>query len=135
MKPTTWVLLGANALIVIGSLMPRASLGIFSADGISGEGVITLLAGLVAIGAVLIYALTSWQPTFARVVTWLAVTVSLAVSIYDTIHIAREHIQFLGTSISPDIGTGLWLRLIASIAATVTLVVEMVQSQAPITAS
>lgn len=130
-KPTGWVVLVASALVIIGSLMPWATLGVFSADGTSGDGVITLIVGFVGVGGILLLGFSTWHPMLTRVVTTLGVLCALATSFYDTVHVSSEHITFLGSQISPNVGSGLWLCLIGSIVATVALIIDWRNSKQP----
>ena len=45
-EPARWVLVGAGALLALGSFLPWAQAGIFSLPGTRGDGVLTLIAGV-----------------------------------------------------------------------------------------
>ena len=124
MSPAIWVVLGASALVALGSLLPWESLGIVSANGTSGDGVITLFASLLTIGAVVLFARGAWRPKLVRSAAGLLILLCLATSLYDVIHISGEQISLLGSTISPSVGSGLWLCFIGSMVAAVALGVD-----------
>ena len=134
LSPALWVVVGASALVVIGSLLPWASVGIFSTNGTSGDGVITLIAGLLAIGAVLLFTFATWNTGLVRAAAALLILVCLGTSLYDVINISGESAKIFGETISPSVGSGLWLCLVGSIVAAVALVIEFRSLKAPFSA-
>jgi hypothetical protein len=123
-RPVTWVLLGASVLVVIGSLLPWDSLGLLSANGTSGDGQITLIAGLLAVVGVLTFTFKDWHQALFRGATLVFLAAALATSLYEVIHLSGEHVNVLGTTLSPSVGSGLWLCLIASVVGVVASVIE-----------
>ena len=100
---TRWWLIGAGVLMAIGSLLPWVQAGIFSAAGTDGDGVFTLIGGVIVaiigiankataitgIGTVVVSAFSIW-------VTWTVISGTLDLTI--------------GSA-----GTGVYLTLLASL--------------------
>jgi hypothetical protein len=123
-----WALLVAGAVLALGSLLPWATANIgltsVSISGTSGDGLITLLAGLaiMLVGGALV--LDAIRPTWA----WLAVPagiIALFVAGYDLHHLPRPN----ATSIRIQAGIGLWLCLIGALGSLLLAVVTLTQER------
>ena len=114
-----WTAFGAAIAIILGSFLPWASVIGLSANGTSGDGRITLFAGVVALVGVLVYLRTTVEKTASKLLVKvgvpLAFLVALGTSVYDTINVSTTHAQVFGSTISASVGAGLWLVLLASI--------------------
>jgi hypothetical protein len=112
-KRLTWGV-GSALLLVIGSLGAWATFGPFSVAGTSGDGVITLIAGLVAGVLIVLRRFT--------VVTLLAGLVAVATAIYDTATISDSGNEFFSASV----GWGLILADLAAVSLIAWAVAELV---------
>jgi hypothetical protein len=110
----------ASVAIVIGSSGPWVSVLVFSANGTVGDGKFTLALGLISAAALLVAFLGKMR-AFGHI---LAVTIGVlvfAAGVYGVIHItSQEKTDFFGSEIGAEVGWGLWLVLIASVALIVT---------------
>ena len=111
------VAIGAGVLVVLGSLLAWAtvSAGIInaSAAGTDGDGKATLIFGLVAIAAVVIFIKV--RSVWLLIAAGVAFLVCLGISIYDTINVSSTHVGNSVIQAHVSVGIGLWLCLIASI--------------------
>jgi hypothetical protein len=118
-----WVLLGAAIAAVIGALLPWARIDVSfgtedvsaNVNGTEGDGVITLVLGIL-LGAVAVLALaTRGVARWAAVVGTVAAVVMTAIAIIDIVDVNRT-----AGDISPlvdvSVGAGLWVTLIAGLA-------------------
>ena len=97
LKLTTieWVVVIASMLTIIGSFLPWATLSIFgfshNVNGIEGDGVVTLIFGLVALAILATYATVSvnrrWQAR-CRLGIWIAGAIVFVVALVNVIDIA-----------------------------------------------
>lgn len=121
-----WIatLIAAGAAI-LGALLPWASLGVLSAAGTDGDGMITLLlgvaAGIVAIAAR--YAVTAWS-----IVAIATGALVVAVAVYD-INEVTSTAGVLG--IEPSVGSGLWITLLAGLVLGGSGIVALVRKRRP----
>lgn len=95
----------AGAASVIGSFLPWASVGPFSVNGTSGDGAITLVMGLIAVG----FAFR--LPKFSKVILVLGALVALT-GIYDIANISSNDDNVFSASI----GVGLIVTTIGGLA-------------------
>lgn len=103
---------GAFGATLIGSLGPWATLGVFSKAGTDGDGVITLIAGI--IGIILALVLTRG----ARVAVGVLGLIILAIGIIDIADVSSSGEELFGEEISPSVGWGLWVVTPGGAAAT-----------------
>jgi hypothetical protein len=108
-----WVQWCGAGLCALGSLLPWATVFGISAAGTSGDGVITLIAGLAVGGLAFAY-----PRRWAAVVSLLAALVAMGTALYDTIHIS-------GTIAS--VGYGLFLTDVAAAACIVSACLALTQ--------
>ena len=131
-----WVLLGAAIAAVIGALLPWAQINLsFGAEGLSanvngteGDGVITLVLGIL-LGAVAVLALaTRGVARWAAVVGIVAAVIMTAIAVIDIVDVNRT-----AGDISPlvdvSVGAGLWVTLIAGLAGIVGGVLMLAQQR------
>ena len=117
------MLLGAAIAAVIGALLPWARIDLSfgpaglseDVDGTEGDGVITLVLGIL-LGAVAVLALaTRGVARWAAVVGIVAAVIVTAIAIIDIVDVNRT-----AGDISPlvdvSVGAGLWVTLIAGLA-------------------
>jgi hypothetical protein len=114
--------------LVAGAFLPwvRASVGVISVEqkGLDGDGTFTLLCGIAA--AVLFWVVVS---QWGRLITLLAGTFALVVSVYDIADINSKANE-LSTAggvfrIDASVGIGLWISALAAIALVVGAVVAL----------
>jgi hypothetical protein len=126
MSPTSWVMLAAGALVIIGSFATwvTASLGIFSVseNGISGDGKITLLLAILAIGAELLQLqITKPALSVATLVLFGLLTI---MSVYEFFNISSTSYSSDGITITATVGFGVYLCLVGSIAGVAASIIE-----------
>lgn len=100
-----YLFLGSIVLIVIGSFLPWASMGVFSVSGIEGDGIVTLLLAVVA---VVVYFALKKKPTVVSVVVAIIGVLSLIITIISYYNLGELELA------SP--GGGLIMATIGSIA-------------------
>ncbi|PZS30603.1 MAG: hypothetical protein DLM58_13365 [Pseudonocardiales bacterium] len=126
-----WLLLGAGVLLVIAGLMPWATVLDISVAGTVGGGAVTLFFGLViaAFGVVigLRQGLLGFSIT-ACVLAALAVLIALANMANIKSLTNDQQAVLLGNTVS--IGIGLWLTLVASLAALTLSILGIVRRPA-----
>lgn len=105
----------AFAACVIGSLGPWATMGVFSKAGTDGDGVITLILGIV--GATVV--LSNRGAHKVRVVVGAIGLLILAVGVFDIADVSSTSAELLGEEIGPSVGWGLWLVALGGLAAAV----------------
>jgi hypothetical protein len=113
-----WLMLGAGVLLVIGAAMPWATVLTLSVAGTVGGGKATMFFGLVIAVFGLLIGLKQgrlWVSITACVLAALVVLIALG-NMGNITSIARKSDElFLGATVS--IGSGLWLTLVAGLAA------------------
>jgi hypothetical protein len=106
----------AAAVVIVGSLGPWAKVAQFSAGGMDGDGVITLVSAIVAAVAILIASASRTRPALGS--DWIAAaaaTVAMFVAVYDSIEIPGTF-DLLGNEVGTrTAGWGIWVTLIGSI--------------------
>jgi hypothetical protein len=119
-------MLAGGALVIIGSFTTwvTASLGIFTVNvtGISGDGKVTLVLALLAIGAVLL-ELQFTRPAFSIATLVLFGLLTILV-VYEFIHISSTTYSSDGGTITASAGFGLYLCLAGSIAGVAARIIE-----------
>ena len=114
---TPLVAIGAGILVALGSLLAWAtvSAGIInaSAAGTNGDGKITLIFGVVAVVAIILFI--TMRSIWWIVGATVAFLVALGVSVYDTVNVSSTHVGNDVIQANVGVGIGLWLCLIASI--------------------
>ncbi len=126
------IVIGAGVLVVLGSLLPWATvssgIGSLSVDGTSGDGKLTLILGVIALvmGVVLLQrgAGVGWL-----VGTGVVFLVTLGVSIKDASDISSFGDQVTAL-VGVHVGFGLWLCILGSIAGVVATALLLVQRRA-----
>jgi hypothetical protein len=113
-----WLLLGAAVLVVIGASMPWATVLTISVAGTVGGGKATMFFGVVLGVFGLLIGLKQgrlWVSITACVLAALVVLIALG-NVGNISDVARQNGDtFLGNSVS--VGSGLWLTLVAGLAA------------------
>ena len=119
-----WLLLGAGVLLMIGAPMPWATVLTFSVAGTVGGGKATMFFGVVLAVFGLLIGLKQgrlWVSITACVLAALVVLVAIG-NMGNITDVARKSADnFLGNTVS--IGSGLWLTLVAGIAALVLSII------------
>jgi hypothetical protein len=140
-KPLPGIVIGAGAVLALGSLLPWATVtsgfGSISVNGTSGDGDITLVFGIIGVvmGVLLVrgFVATGWL-----VGTGVVFLAALGVSLHDASDVSSVSNQ-ITQDVGVNVGFGLWLCVLASIAglaATVVLFIQrrnVEQSQRPAT--
>ena len=114
------ILLGAGALLVVGALLPWATViapfvGTISAAGTDGDGVITLVLGLV-VGACGFVGLRSQRGKAAKIAGAIGLVVAAVIGCYDVALIsnAAGDVPELDLELHVSVGMGLWLTVAAA---------------------
>ncbi|GAA4474205.1 hypothetical protein GCM10023094_09420 [Rhodococcus olei] len=113
--PKLVVALIASICICIGSLGPWVTIFAISKAGVDGDGVLTLILG--AISAVGIFSLISrnGRPKYGD--RWAGPVVGalcLFISIPNAFDVADQATEFMGRTVGPSIGWGLWLVMVSA---------------------
>ncbi|MFD6860322.1 DUF2510 domain-containing protein [Rhodococcus sp. NPDC060090] len=111
----------ASGGIVIGSLGPWASFFAFSKSGVDGDGIITLILGVVA--AVSLFLRFSQGADVWAALRWgtpVVGVICLVIAIVDIMNLTSVTGEFFGETVGVQIGWGLWLLLISSAALCLT---------------
>ena len=129
-NPSLIAALVASVAVVIGSSAPWVSVLVFSANGTIGDGgKFTLALGLVSAAVLLVAALGKMQ-AFGYILAVIAGVLAFAVGALAAINImSKESIDLFGREIGAEIGWGLWMVLIASVALIVTASVAYNQTE------
>jgi hypothetical protein len=126
-----WLLLGAGVLLMIAAAMPWATVLSFSVAGTVGGGKATMFFGIVLAVFGLLIGLKQgrlWVSITACVVAALVVLIALG-NMGNITDVARNSgDRFLGNSVS--IGSGLYLTLLAGLAALVLSIIGIARRQA-----
>jgi hypothetical protein len=114
------IMLGAGALLVVGALLPWATViapfvGTISAAGTDGDGVITLVLGLL-VGACGIVGLRSQRGSTAKIAGAIGLVVAAVIGCYNvaTISNAAGDVPELDLELHASVGMGLWLTVAAA---------------------
>jgi hypothetical protein len=134
--PNLIVALIAAVGIVVGSLGPWITFLMLDRSNTDGDGKYTLVLGIIA-SAMLFVVLnlggsatkTVLMQRLGRLAA-LAGVLSFLVGVIDAHEVLSRHVELFGQTIGPQIGWGLWLVLIASLALTVTAIVVVKQISA-----
>jgi hypothetical protein len=112
----------ASVAVVIGSIGPWMTFMAFSRSNVDGDGMITLILGVVAAAALFaVFNLgrsrvdSGWMVALPCIAVTAGV-ISLVVAVVDIIEVNSRKAEFLGTTIGAQVGWGLWMVLIASLA-------------------
>jgi hypothetical protein len=123
----------ASAGIVIGSFGPWATLLVFNRTATDGDGMLTLVLGLIAAAAlfvVLHLGRSGARTAGMRALSWTAVIIGMVtfgVGAVDAGYVTSRKVEWLGQTIGAQIGWGLWLVLIASLVLIVTAIIVVKQ--------
>ena len=105
----------ASLGIIVGSLGPWASFFAFTKNGVEGDGVITLVLGVIA--AVALFVRLSRGSGEWAALRWGVPVIGVlcvAISVYDLFEVTSITAEFFGEPIGVQVGWGLWLLLISS---------------------
>ena len=103
--PATWPVLGGAGLLVLGSFLPWVSIGRISAYGIEGDGIFTLVGGLIlAVFGIVVLADRGSSRAMGIASGIVAVLAGL-LCIYEIVHISSQDVTLLGLSASPGSGS------------------------------
>lgn len=117
-KNLVLTVVGASVVVVVGALLPWATLGFISVAGTEGDGVITLILGLATAALALLASVkgSRWPLLVGAVLSVLVVLIA----IYDISDVSS----------TASVGSGLWLTLIAGGVAVVAAVLASRASDA-----
>lgn len=107
--------LAASVGIILGSIGPWGSFMAFTKNGLEGDGIITLVLGVLS--TVAMFTLFSRGSADGNVIRWVGPAVSvicLGIAIYDIMNVSSHTAEFFGETIGIQIGWGLWLVAISS---------------------
>ena len=105
--------------VILGAFLPWAHVLFFSVSGLDGDGVITLILGV--IGAALI---TFGRRGTTTLVAALVGVVACGIGLYDSVNLSIVAQESAGTA---SVGAGLWLTIFASALAVVASVSDAVE--------
>ena len=106
----------AAVVVIVGSLGPWAEVSQFSASGMDGDGVITLVSAIVAAVAILVASASRTRPALGS--DWIAAAaaaVAMFVAVYDSFEIPKTYDLLGGAVGTRTAGWGIWVTLIGSI--------------------
>ena len=106
----------AAVVVIVGSFGPWAEVSQFSASGMDGDGVITLVSAIVAAVAILIASASRTRPALGS--DWIAAaaaTVAMFVAVYDSFEIPKTFDLVAGAVGTRTAGWGIWVTLIGSV--------------------
>lgn len=134
--PNLIVALAASIAIAIGSIGPWAAFMGMTKNAIGGDGNITLVLGIVA--ALALFALLNFGRTKVRskrmvalgAVAAVAGVVAFVIAVFDAKELSSRTTEFMGSTIGPEIGWGLWMVLIGGpvLAVTSGIVISQVKT-------
>lgn len=139
--PNLVAAMAAAVGIVIGSLGPWAHLFAISKGGTDGDGLITLVLGLLATLALFSVLNLGRLGTGSGWIVWLSGIAAVmglvcaCVAIVDMIDVRSRSADVFGTKMHPEVGWGLWVLLISSImlSATASVVAATAARNQPLT--
>ena len=120
----------AAAVVIVGSFGPWAKVSQFSAGGMDGDGVITLVSAVVAAIAILVASAGGTRPALGS--DWIAAagaTIAMFVAVYDSIEVPSTTSGVLDQEIVRTAGWGLWATLIGSIVLTAVAVAIVIRAR------
>jgi hypothetical protein len=123
-----FLVFGGAIALVAAAFLPwvKASLGFLTVErtGLDGDGTFTLACGITA--AVLFWVVVSQA---GRLITLLAGTFALVVSLYDIVDIQNKAADVTSgagvISVEATVGLGLWISLLASVAVVIGAVLAL----------
>ena len=107
--------------IVVGSLGPWATFLNFSKAGIDGDGMLTMILGVIA--AIALFSILSRGGKAKFGDRWVAPAlgaITLVIAIVDAANLSNQETTVLRSTIGPSIGWGLWVVLLCGAALCVT---------------
>jgi hypothetical protein len=123
----------ASVAVVIGSLGPWMTFLVFSRGNVDGDGMFTLILGIVSAAALFaLFNIGRLRPKLGWMVglaiaAIVAGVISLAVAVIDVFGVINRKTELFGQTVGPQVGWGLWLVLIASVVLIVTSLIVAVQ--------
>ena len=125
MSPAPWIIAGGGLLAIIGSVLPwgtvRSAFGQVDVSGTEGDGVLTLVLGLV-VGALGLSSLAGARRVLAIVA--LLPTVGIAgIAAYDLANITEVADELSGSFVQVSAGPGLWVVLAGAAVALVGAII------------
>jgi hypothetical protein len=132
--PNLFAAMIASIGIVVGSIGPWVTFLAMSRGATDGDGIITLILGIVAVGALFVVfnlgrtrGKTSWMTGLTCTAAVCGVA-CLGVAAYSAYSIkTRASVEFFGNTLSAEIGWGLWLLMISAAVTLAASVVVMTQ--------
>jgi hypothetical protein len=119
----------ASGGIIVGSIGPWLTFMSLSRGAMDGDGIFTLILGIAAATALFGVLNMSRGAAKSRWMTRLAsgaviaAVITFLIAVSDANDVSSHKAEFLGRTLSAEIGWGLWLVLIASVALAVTATV------------
>jgi hypothetical protein len=123
----------ASLGVVIGSLGPWMTFLVFSRSNVDGDGMFTLVLGIVAAAA--LFALfnvgrlrpdSGWMVPLACAGV-VAGVICVAIAVIDVFGVVNRKTELFGQTVGPQVGWGLWLVLIGSLVLIATSLIVAVQ--------
>lgn len=125
----------AGVGLVIGSIGPWATFFAMSRGGMDADGILTLILGIAATAAlfgVLNLGFMGGKPKLMMGLSIGAATAGVLgaiTGIADIINVRSRSTDFFGETIRPEVGWGLWLVLISSVALVATSIIVAIQAR------
>ncbi|MDJ0361853.1 hypothetical protein [Rhodococcus sp. H29-C3] len=130
-KPWVIASLASSLAIVVGSLGPWATIFAFTKNGMEGDGAVTIFLGGLAALISFAVLLRNGRPMVGdRFVNPVIALVVVVVAFYDVGNIGSVESDFMGTTISPSVGWGLWLMLVGALVLLVSSILVAVKAKA-----
>lgn len=120
-RPGLIAALVASVGVIIGSIGPWMTFMAFSKNGVEGDGVITLILGVVA--AVSLFALLTRGGKAGLLHRWVGTGVGvmcLVIAIVDIMDVTSRTAELLGREVGPQVGWGLWMVVLSAAALCLT---------------
>jgi uncharacterized metal-binding protein len=133
--PNLIVALIASVGIVIGSLGPWLTFLMIDRNATDGDGIFTLVMGLIAAATLFVVLNLGRSRTKTNVMRRLGRSAALmgifafVTGVGDAHEVLSRHVELFGTTIGAQIGWGLWLVLISSLVLIVTAIIVVKQVQ------
>ena len=113
-RATMWVAIGSGIAVVVGSMLPWATVGPFSIAGTAGDGQITLVLGLAAGGLFAVWGFGAGPSRLWFTVATVAFLGSAIVALYDIGNITSLADDGDVSLFTVSVGGGLYLTAIGA---------------------
>lgn len=137
--PLLWVIVGTAVVVIVAAILPWVNVGEETKMGTAGDGVFTLILGLIAggiaVAAIVVKRQQQKLPFIAAVVTIVVGVLVTLIGIVDILDVQSRNndrgalAEALGVELG--VGVGLWLTLVGGLVLLVLGVLAVVASRKP----